>query len=202
VTFRRGPCALAGLCLLACASRAPAPAQPRVAARLEAGQPFAERDRPHFTPLPRSGPAQDPHALRTRGDDEQARDLAMAMVRALVHADELALRDLLDERLVHALEGSQRARTEWIERCVKDARALAYGIVPEAEALVDLDAIVVRTAALHHKDVPLPGGLEPSDLVVTLPPRSLSRDGTRSLQCLTGIYVRPGPSPRIVGVMR
>jgi hypothetical protein len=110
---------------------------------------------------------------------------------------------LFAERVVFVLSGTAQARSELIERCLRDTGALQYEPDLRVESVVDLGAIEVRRADRQHADVPLPPGIRPSDLVVTLPPpQGASAESLRRMPCLSGVYVRPGAHGAIVGVTR
>jgi hypothetical protein len=165
---------------------------------------FEARERAAYAPEPvlraQSG---DSVALAVSGGEEQARSTAVSMVQAMLDADAPALNGLFAERVIFVVSSSAQARSELIERCLREARTLQYEPDVRIEAVVDLSAIEVRRADRQHTDLPLPPGIRASDLAVTLPPpRAASPESLRRIPCLSGVYVRPGAHGSIVGVMR
>ena len=105
--------------------------------------------------------------------------------------------------MIFVLSGTAQARSDLIERCLHDARALQYEPDARIDAVVDVPAIEVHRADRQQGDVPLPPGIRPSDLLVTLPPpRGANSETLRRIPCLSGVYVRPGAHDAIVGVTR
>src|SRR5262249_45106239 len=132
---------------------------------------FGERQRGVHTPQPElRGRTGDSVAVAVSGGEEQARSTAVNMVQALLDADAPALEELFAERVVFVMSATAQTRSDLIERCLHEARALQYEPGLRIEAVVDLSAIEVRRADRQRADVPLTPGIRPSDLLVSLPP--------------------------------
>lgn len=142
--------------------------------------------------------------MRAQSADEAARRAALDMLRALLAADSVALQSSFAERVVFGMEGFGRPRTEIVDRCLDETRSLAYEPDLRPEDVVDMSAIEVRPAAQAHERSALPPGIEPSDLLVTLPPRDHGTGSrTRSrIACIGSLYVRVGTRAQIVGMLR
>jgi len=190
---------LAALCACACAG------SPRARAH-ELGPAhdsrFVEHERAAASPLPEPARSGDAAAIKTTGLGESARAAALAMVRALLESDAAALQLLFAEQVVFGLEGTGRPRAELVERCMEETRALAYEPHHRTDRVVDVNAIEVRRADHYHNQVPLPPGIRPDDLLVTLPPRQLEPETRPRVPCLSSVYVRVGRQTHIVGLTR
>ena len=164
---------------------------------------FAEPHRQSYTPPPQpSASSGDSIALRSADASETARRIALAMVHALLEADAAALQRLFAERVVFGLEAIGRPRAELVDRCIEETRSLAYEPDLSPEQVVDVRAIEVQRADRFHAQVPLPPGLRPSDLLVTLPPRNTGTEARSRVPCVTAVYVRAGERSAIVGLTR
>lgn len=200
----RGAPALGGaalLCAAAACSRAPADAWRGRPAYLGDAR-MTERSDAAYAPPARAtaAPGNGTIALRTTGAEEQARATALRYARALLAADAVTLTELLPARVVLALDGTQKPRDELIERCLKDARALTYAGDHDPAAIIDVRAMRVGRAG-DVQTAPLPAGIDPADLTVTLPARDRG-ESPRPLPCMTTLYVRTGQRDRIVGLAR
>jgi hypothetical protein len=185
----------------ACGSGALPPQRPLVRHAVDAR--FEERPQGGFTPAPEaSATSRDGVALRAADASETARRMALAMVQALLDADAAALQRLLAERVAYGMEGVGRPRAELVDRCIDEARALAYEPSLRPEHLIDVQAIEVQRADRFHTQVPMPPGVHASDLLVTLPPRSAGTDARPRIPCVTAVYVRAGDRASIVGLAR
>jgi hypothetical protein len=184
-----------------CASGEPPPQRPLVRHALDAR--FEELPQGGFTPVPEASTAnRDGVALRAADASETARRTALAMVQALLDSDAAALQRLFAERVAYGMEGVGRPRAELVDRCIEEARALAYEPNLRPEHLIDVQAIEVQRADRFHSQVPLPPGVDPGDLLVTLPPRSGGSDARPRIPCVTAVYVRAGDRVAIVGLTR
>jgi hypothetical protein len=165
---------------------------------------FASRvDGWYAPPAKATGDAQQQTlSLKSGGAQAQVRATALRFVRALVENDAAALAELLPPRVVLTLDGTQKARDELIERCLKDTRALVYASENDPALLIDLDEMLVTRAGTHARSVPLPTGIDPDDWSVTLPPRDALDESARRVSCITTLYVRTGPRHQVVGIAR
>jgi hypothetical protein len=164
---------------------------------------FEEPQRTSFTPLPEpAAHSGDSVALQAADASETARRVALAMVQALLDSDAAALQRLFAERVVFGMEALGRPRAELVDRCIEETRSLAYGPGLTPEQIVDVRAIEVQRADRFHAQVPLPPGLQASDLLVTLPARNGGTDARSRVPCVTAVYVRAGERGAIVGLAR
>lgn len=193
--------ALGSALLLACAS---GPGEPgRAPARYALDPRFEERQQAGWSPLPeQDAQSGDSVALRSADASETARRTALAMVKALLDSDAAALQRLFAERVVYGMEGVGRPRAELVDRCIEETRALAYEPSLRPEHVVDVQAIEVQRADRFHTQIPLPPGVRPGDLLVTLPPRDTGTDQRPRIPCVTAVYVRPGEHGAIVALTR
>jgi hypothetical protein len=188
---------VAGACATAASEPARAPSRHALDAR------FEEPQRAVYTPPPEpTATSGDSIALRAADASEAARRVALAMVQALLESDAAALQRLFAERVVFGLEAVGRRRAELVDRCIEETRSLAYEPDLRPEQVVDVRAIEVQRADRFHAQVPLPPGLRPSDLLVTLPPRSNGTEARSRVPCVTAVYVRAGERTAIVGLTR
>lgn len=138
-------------------------------------------------------------ALRAEGALPQARALAVALARAFLGNDETTLYALLDEHVTHTPDDRPLSRDEALARCLPEARVLFGAEGRPADAIFDFAAIGVQPAS--ERRVHLPHGVRATDLFVSLPRQSEARRAGDLLRpCLDGIWVRPGPRPRVVAL--
>lgn len=193
--------ALPWACLALLVGCAGSPKPPAPAARAS-DRHFAPVEREPYTPPPRRrGTTGGAQALIVGSGEAQARAAAMAFVTALLEGDRGAVLGLLAPRIVHAVDGRQVARDAEVERCLGGADPLSYEADLNVDDVIQVRAVEVEPARDYHDELPIPVGIEPSDLVVTLPPRrgSLSQ---RRIPCLARIYVRTGAKAQIVALTR
>jgi hypothetical protein len=181
-----------------------APPQPGATSALPASD-------PPFVPHERSGsleradlPAGTPGtaAAVLEPAREPARQVALAFARALLRADAVGLQQVLAELIAYGPEDAPRPRADLVERCVRETRSLTHAPEVPLERVIDLDAIEVRRAGTGDLRVPLPPGIQPSDLIVSLPPHIAAPGNPLRVPCLGSVYVRVGEPTRIVGLMR
>jgi hypothetical protein len=190
--------AIALATLLGCA---PSAAPPPVAAPA-ADTRFTPVEREPYTPPPRRrGSTGRAQALIVGSGEAQARATAMAFVAALLDGDHGSVHGLLAPRVVHAVDGRQVTRADEVERCMGGADVLSYEPDLVVDDVIDVRAVEVERAGDYHAEMPIPVGIEPSDLVVTLPARRGSATHQR-IPCLARIYVRTGSKPQIVALTR
>lgn len=184
--------------LVGCASTPPPPT-----ASSRASDPdFVATEREPFTPPPaRGGQTGQSSALRVGSGEAQARAIALSFVRALIEGDRGTIHALLAERIVHAVDGRQVPRAAEVERCMGGADLLTYEPDLTVEDLVDVRGVQVERAEHYHAEMPIPVGIERSDLVVSLPPLRTGRS-RRRVPCLARVYVRTGTEARIVALTR
>lgn len=188
---------------LACASCGAAPqehtAEPRQI-------PPSDRDPLPFTPAPEGvGETDRTVALSATGGEDQARQMLLALVRAVRDADERRLEELFADELVitqgHA-RPERRARSTAVQRILVNARRGLIQPDVEVEELIDLSSVEVSRAAQHWQGREPPDGIRPTDVVVEV---TLLPEG-RALRPLLGwvlrglVVVRPGRDARIVAL--
>jgi hypothetical protein len=145
-------------------------------------------------------------ALNAAGGEEQARRLALRLIRTLLDGDEPALRSLFDAIVSRTRLRREVDRADIIEECLDYARQLRWRSDMEVGDVIDADGIDVsrwRGTAPGGGRVP---GIVRTDLVVRIPlrgvgPRPVPRCFHRSAG-VAEIVVRPGLRPLVVGVHR
>lgn len=162
---------------------------------------FEPSDPPPYTPPPSArGQTGEPVALQTRGSEEQARRLALNLVRALLEADPAALGALMAARVVRVPGGRATPREELVAQCIEAAQSLLYEADSKVDDLIDIEALAPQPVARFHEPSMLPPELREGDLAVPLPPRGGSAAHFRQIPCLRRLYIRPGPTPLLVGL--
>jgi hypothetical protein len=163
---------------------------------------FEQAERPPYLPVPAASHGASTggaRALVTEAPLDQARRLALLWTRALQDAEEQALEALLPAHVTDVDEVALKTRAELVERCMREARPLAYAPpVPIEDASEQVERIV-RVDSIVHKQLPL--GLLPSDLLVRLPWRPASGQPARP-PCARVLVVRPGARPFVVGYVK
>ena len=168
-----------------------------------ADRPFVEFERRGAVPEAELGSSHAGLvALEAEPGREPARQTALAFVRALLAADAVALQQVFAEHVAYGVELAARPRSELVERCIVEARALRYGADTSPESVVDVDAIEVRRVASEDPQLARPPGILTSDLIVTLPPHVVGTGIPARVPCLHSLYVRIGDPTRVVGLIR
>jgi len=146
--------------------------------------------------------------LVSRGGRDQAHDLFVELVLALVEADDARLAACFAERVAFVSDGLRGARdatraatdrATLVRQAMAAARAARLTGDEELTQLVERDSVeIVRLGDLASS--PLPDGLLPSDLAVRF---RATPAGRRALAVIAPggagfVVVRPGGSPRVV----
>jgi hypothetical protein len=160
--------------------------------------PSTQADPPAWSPPAGSrGQTGAPVGLAEPGGADEARTIALRVVRALRELDAGLLEELLGERLVGGRVPRSRAQ-------LIDANAAAMGraaLPPEigVEQMIDVLGIGTLTVERRYGIGAIPPALQPTDVVVTFPileaGAALPWHGAQGT-----VIVRPGPPARVVGL--
>ena len=161
---------------------------------------------PHTPPPQTSASTGQPVGLAVSGGFHEARGLASRFVEAVLAADADALAQLLDTRVARVqprLNAATTVREAVLIGLLHPGRRRQIDPGLTLPDVLEADAIRAGTLASEHEGQ-LPQGLEPTDVLVTLP---LTDRGKQSLGSLLSgwstegrLIVRPGSDPRIVGL--
>jgi hypothetical protein len=134
--------------------------------------------------------------------EEQAREVAVRLVRALIAADADALQELFEPSVLYAGRHRNVPRATVARQCLEAAAQLGWQTGARVDDILVSDSIVVRKAGQTPAGQSPPEGIRSTDLQVDI---RLRTDGSqphhlcfRLRSGTTRIYVRPGLAPRIV----
>lgn len=147
-----------------------------------------------------------PTAIVDEGGRDQAHDLVLRLVEAIVAEDETGVASLLDARIASAAPRSGDAPSHLLERrqlvrqLLAAARAAHLPADVELGTLIEAGSVEVIPARTAYERDSRPSSVEPTDLVVQF---RVSPGGRRALAVLapsgTGrVVVRPGTRPLVV----
>lgn len=133
--------------------------------------------------------------------------LAIRFVRSIRDADAAELERALDDRVARIqprLGRPGRPREAVVEQLLHHPRRSGFGPSIRLEEIIDVERTLSRPLAEAPSVNAIPGGLRPTDLLVTIPLRPTGRRFLRHLvpgwnQTAT-LLVRPGSGARIVGL--
>lgn len=140
---------------------------------------------------------------------EQAQDLLVMLVEALIEEDAESLSRLLDERLLSAAAtdggdgpGPRTAllRDTWVRQMLASVHAARLPYATRPNAVLEAGSIEVELAGAFYPRDGLPREVLPSDVVVRF---RVSAAGRRALSGLAPsgiglVVVRPGREPRVI----
>lgn len=168
--------------------------------------PLTHDDPPAYAPGPSDSPTTGPIVgVSTAGGHEQAKEVAMHVLRAIRDADEPGLRRLLSGQVANLfprLSQASRTRDSLLERLLTNHPRTGLGPDVPLEQIVETDRIEVVPLGRSGEEE-LPAGILPTDLRVTFPLMARGRQ-LRLLGLgwhrVGGLVVRPGGSPRVVAM--
>lgn len=140
---------------------------------------------------------------------EQAHELLVTLVQALIEEDAERLSRLLDERLLSAaamergdVPGLRSAvlRETWLRQLLASVHAARLPYATRASAMIDASSIEVALAGAFYPRDGLPREILPSDVVVRF---RVSAQGRRALSGLAPsgvglVVIRPGAEARVI----
>lgn len=192
-------------CAVACGHARPL--EPTPESRSLHGAPSTVWDPPAWTPPPAEQPRTGSAVgVAAAGGYDQAREKALAVVRAVRDRERAVLERLLAERVARVspqLGGGARPRARVIAHVLDNPRRSGLGPDVPLGELLDTERIRVRPLAQAMGDRPIPSGMQGSDLLVTFPLRPQGRRWFRFLfgwRTKGGVVVRPGARPRIIAL--
>ncbi|UJR80867.1 Tim44 domain-containing protein [Sandaracinus amylolyticus] len=195
----RGRAAIAWLVIVGCAPSVPPVRAPSA--------PSTHRDPPAHVPAPESAPSTgELVGVVAAGGEDQARELLVALVTAIVEGDRETLEATLGEEVFHGgslRAGRTRTRTSGSAFAGQLlTRARMTRLPPDArfEDLVEVESIRVEPIATSIAGEPLASELQPGDLVMHFELTSAGRDPLVDLthEGHGALIVRPGEDPRVI----
>lgn len=177
------------------------------AARAPADPPLprTQRDPLPYAPAKTRHPETGaPTGVALSGGHEQARRVALRLVRAMLRQDAAELREVFARRVIGTRSGRTMQRRDIVAECLAHAKHLQWDAELSVDSVVDLKGLETRRVGTLEHGEPKPEGLRPADVVVLMPLRPLgppppARCFQRSFHSAQ-FYVRTGPEPRIIAV--
>jgi hypothetical protein len=170
--------------------------------------PLTHDDPPSYVPPPSDAPETgDAVGVAATGGYDQAKAIAVRLVRAVRDADEQTLTQLLAAHVANLfprLGHAGREREAVVARIMTNHAQSGLGTEVPIHHLIDEERFEVTPLSRVYAGQALPPGMQGTDLQVTFP---VQAEGRRVLTILVGwpttqggIIVRPGTEPRIVAL--